>query len=71
VAEAGGCQLRGYDGYVGALEFHHLDPSENSFGLGVRGVARALERCRQEARRCALLGANCHAEVEPGVAPIR
>jgi len=72
VAEAGGCcQLCGYDRYVGALQFHHLDPSEKSFGRGVRGVARALERCRQEARKCALLCANCHAEVEAGVATIR
>jgi AraC-like DNA-binding protein len=72
VEEAGGCcVLCGYDRYVGALQFHHLDPSEKSFGLGVRGVARSLERCREEARKCALLCANCHAEVEAGVATVR
>jgi transposase-like protein len=72
VEEAGGCcQLCGYDRYLGALQFHHLDPSEKAFGLGVRGVARSLERCREEARKCALLCANCHAEVEAGFAAIR
>ena len=71
VAEAGGrCQLCGYDRYVGALQFHHLDPTEKAFGLGVRGIARSLERCREEARKCALLCANCHAEVEAGFAAV-
>ena len=71
VQEAGGCcQLCGYDRYVGALQFHHLEPSEKAFGLGVRGVARSLERCREEARKCALLCANCHAEVEAGIAAV-
>jgi transposase-like protein len=71
VEEAGGrCTLCGYDRYSGALPFHHLDPSEKSFGLGLRGIARSLERCREEARKCVLLCANCHAEVEAGVAAL-
>lgn len=69
IAEAGGCcVLCGYDRHPAALHFHHRDPGEKEFGLGVRGVARALERCRAEARKCVLLCANCHAEVEAGVA---
>jgi transposase-like protein len=72
VEEAGGrCLLCGYDRYTGALQFHHLDPAEKSFGLGLRGVARTLKRCREEARKCVLLCANCHAEVEAGVATVR
>jgi predicted transcriptional regulator len=74
VLEAGGaCALCGYTRYAGALHFHHLDPTEKQFGLGMRGVARALERCRAEAAKCVLLCANCHAEVEGGVArlPLR
>ena len=72
VEEAGGaCLLCGYDRYIGALQFHHLDAGEKSFGLGLRGVARSLERCREEARKCVLLCANCHAEVEAGIAAPR
>ena len=72
VEEAGGCcVLCGYDRHVGALQFHHLDPATKSFGLGLRGVARSLERCRAEARKCVLLCANCHAEVEAGIAAVR
>ena len=71
VEEAGGhCLLCGYDRYPGALQFHHLDRSDKSFGLGVRGMARSLERCREEARKCVLLCGNCHAEVEGGIATV-
>jgi transposase len=71
IDEAGGrCLLCGYDRYAGALQFHHLDPAGKSFGLGVRGISRSLERCRAEARRCVLLCGNCHAEVEAGVATL-
>jgi Homeodomain-like domain-containing protein len=69
VAEAGGaCRLCGYDRSPAALHFHHVDPEQKSFGLALRGVARSLERCRAEARKCVLLCANCHAEVEAGLA---
>jgi hypothetical protein len=53
-----------YDGLPGALQFHHRDPATKAFGLSQAGVARSLERSREEARKCALLCANCHAEVE-------
>jgi transposase len=68
VEEAGGsCAVCGYHRCVGALEFHHLVPAEKSFSLSHRGVARSLEKARVEARKCALLCANCHAEVEAGL----
>jgi transposase len=71
VSEAGGsCQLCGYDRYPGALQFHHRDPSEKAFGLATQGVARSLSRARAEVGKCILLCANCHAEVEGGVANI-
>jgi DNA-binding transcriptional ArsR family regulator len=68
VEEAGGsCRLCGYDRYAGALEFHHLDSAKKSFSLGHKGVTRSLELAREEARKCILLCANCHAEVEGGI----
>lgn len=67
VEEAGGsCRMCGYDRCLAALEFHHLVPGEKEFGLSHRGIARALETVRAEARKCVLLCANCHAEVEAG-----
>ncbi len=68
VEEAGGaCRLCGYDRCVAALEFHHVVPSEKRFALSHRGVTRSLREARTEARRCVLLCANCHAEVEAGI----
>ena len=67
VAEAGSrCVLCGYDEFPGALQFHHLDPSQKSFGLAMRGLTRSIERLREEAAKCVLLCANCHAKVEWG-----
>jgi AraC-like DNA-binding protein len=69
VAEAGGaCARCGYHRYIGALQFHHVDPSTKRFQLGEKGLTRALEILRQEAKKCVLLCANCHAEVEAGLA---
>jgi 5-methylcytosine-specific restriction endonuclease McrA len=68
VQEAGGkCQLCGYDRYVGALEFHHVDPAEKSFSLAEGGITRSLARAREETQKCVLLCSTCHAEVEGGV----
>ena len=71
VAEAGGeCALCGYSRCLAALQFHHLDRSSKAFPLSLRGVTRSLEKVRAEAQKCALLCANCHAEVEAGVASV-
>jgi transposase len=68
VAEAGGCcVICGYDRFVGALEFHHLNPTTKEFGVSRSGVTRSIARSRAEARKCVLLCSNCHAEVEAGV----
>lgn len=71
VDEAGGaCRLCGYERCVSALQFHHLDPAAKRFGLGSRGLARSIERLQEEAAKCVLLCANCHAEVEAGIATL-
>ena len=67
VDEAGGrCVLCGYDECLAALQFHHIDPATKAFSIAARGVARSLEAARAEAAKCALVCANCHAEVEVG-----
>jgi transposase len=68
VSEAGGaCRLCGYDRHLGALEFHHLDPSYKEFNIARRGISRSIQRARAEAHKCVLLCSNCHAEVEGGI----
>lgn len=69
VAEAGGaCALCGYARSAAALQFHHLDPGAKVFSISHRGVTRSIAAARAEAAKCILLCANCHAEVEAGVA---
>ena len=68
VAEAGGCcAVCGFDRSPVALEFHHLDPSEKKFAVSQAGVTRSIASTREEAAKCVLLCANCHAMVEAGV----
>jgi transposase len=68
VEEAGGkCLLCGYDRCQQVLEFHHLDPGLKEFQLSHNGATRSLARSRAEARKCILLCANCHREVEAGI----
>jgi hypothetical protein len=68
VAEAGGaCATCGFAAYVGALQFHHRDPATKSFEVSRQRITRSLSRLRQEAQKCVLLCANCHAMVEAGL----
>lgn len=67
----GRCQLCGYDRCLAALQFHHLEPGHKDFQ--VAEYSRSWEKVREEAEKCALLCANCHAEVHAGeaLAPTR
>jgi hypothetical protein len=68
VEEAGGrCNMCGYDESFAALGFHHLDPRTKAFGIARRGITRSIDKVRAEAKKCVLICANCHAEVEAGV----
>jgi transposase len=68
VREAGGCCLIcGFAQYLGALQFHHVDPGAKAFAVSRQGVTRSLAKAREEAQKCVLLCANCHAMVEAGL----
>ncbi len=69
-ASGGACALCGNARHPGALHFHHVDPSQKGFGLSRNGVSRSLDAALEEARKCVLLCANCHAEVEAGVSKL-
>ncbi len=63
VDEAGGsCARCGYDRYAGALHFHHRNGADKLFPMSNAGVPRTLDALREEARKCVLLCANCHAK---------
>jgi hypothetical protein len=64
----GKCMICDYDIYIGALEFHHLDPSTKSFQLSVGNLGKPWDRVLAEIEKCALLCSCCHKEVHAGVA---
>lgn len=67
VDEFGGkCSKCGYDKYIGALEFHHLDPKEKEFNIASRNT-RSYEKLREEAEKCILVCSNCHKEIHAGL----
>ena len=69
VAEAGGaCRSCGYARCSSNLHFHHVDPAQKAFALNM-GRSRALAALREEARKCVLVCANCHGEIEAGLRP--
>jgi hypothetical protein len=60
----GKCRVCGYKKYVGALDFHHINPNLKSFALSVKGLCYSWDKILEEARKCVVLCKNCHAEVE-------
>lgn len=62
--KGGKCEKCGYNKCLGALHFHHKNPSEKLFGISDKERAnRSVEEVFRELDKCALLCANCHAEV--------
>jgi hypothetical protein len=67
--EAGGCcAICGYDRCQFNLHFHHVDPRQKSFSMDM-GNGKSLAAYREEARKCVLVCANCHGEIETRLVP--
>lgn len=65
----GKCWNCGYNKYIGAFDFHHLDPNQKDQSWhSMRGWS--WERLRIELARCALLCVRCHREVEAGFSQV-
>lgn len=67
VSEAGGCcAVCGYDRCIVSLSFHHVDPKAKSFPMTM-AIGKSIATFRAEARKCVLVCANCHGEIEAGL----
>jgi transcription elongation factor Elf1 len=66
--KGGKCVFCGYDKYVGALDFHHLE--DKSFGISAKGYTRSWEAVKEELNKCILVCANCHRELHAGLLEI-
>ena len=60
----GCCQICKYNKYSGALELHHIDPTQKDVSISrIRANCSSWESVVKELRKCILLCANCHREV--------
>lgn len=66
----GRCTICGYSKCVKALQFHHLDGDDKDFGIAAKGHTRSYEKIKEEASKCLLVCANCHAEIHAGLITI-
>ncbi len=59
----GSCSKCSYAVNISALHFHHIDSTTKQFKLDARILSnRSWEAILEEAKKCVLLCANCHAE---------
>jgi hypothetical protein len=58
--KGGKCENCGYNRYIGALEFHHLDPTKKE--ITISRTIQSFERLKTELEKCSLLCSNCHRE---------
>lgn len=66
----GMCQLCGYNKNPRNLHFHHKDPKEKSFELSNKGRSKSFSKQIEEVRKCILVCANCHGDIEDAVADL-
>lgn len=61
--KGGCCSKCGYNSNLSALEFHHRDSNQKSFGIDFRKLSNTKkETLLEELLKCDLLCSNCHKE---------
>lgn len=67
IAKRGGkCQKCNYNKYIGALEFHHLDPNQKDPDFNSL-MKRSPKGREQELNKCIILCSNCHKETHANI----
>ncbi len=69
--KGGSCRVCGYDGYDGALEFHHLDPEQKDFAISKARLTSFGDKVKEELDKCVLLCSNHHKEVHAGLIDLK
>jgi 5-methylcytosine-specific restriction endonuclease McrA len=64
--KGGKCEKCGYNKYIGALEFHHVN-GEKDFGIGAKGYTRSWAKVKEELDKCIMLCSNCHKETHANI----
>lgn len=53
------CQRCG-ENHIACLDFHHKNPAEKDFQIGVGYCSNSIKRIKEEIAKCDVLCANCH-----------
>lgn len=61
--KGGKCERCDYNKYIGALEFHHLDPTKKDFNLSSVKTKSFDDTIKKELDKCILVCSNCHKEI--------
>ena len=65
--KGGCCEICGYDKYIGALDFHHINPKEKDFSIAKVRQYNFDEVIKEELDKCMLVCSNCHREIHGGL----
>ncbi len=65
--KGGCCQNCEFKEYMGALDFHHLDPDKKDFDFASYGSRNSINDALSELDKCVLLCANCHRMTHAGL----
>ncbi len=58
------CSVCGVEDDIIIYDFHHLDPTSKSFGIGSASTTRSKRAYANEAKKCVMVCANCHRKIE-------
>jgi hypothetical protein len=61
--KGGSCSICGYNKCIGALEFHHKDPTKKDYTIANQRFVKFDDRIKKELDKCILVCANCHREI--------
>lgn len=68
--KGGKCCVCGYKRYVGALDFHHIDPETKDFAIAQLRSYK-WDNIKPELDKCILVCKNCHAEIHHGLIDLK
>lgn len=67
--KGGCCQICSFKEYLGALEFHHVDPKTKDMGISRLAVDKITPKLLNEINKCVLVCSNCHRMIHAGIRP--
>lgn len=68
--KGGKCIICQYNKYIGALEFHHLNPNKKDFNIANQRLTKFDNRIKKELDKCVLVCSNCHREIHGEIVKI-